>query len=590
MKLARKGNIVEARKLYAAVLGAYPHNQQARKGLEALQSNELGPLQAQINIAIGFYSNGQIAEALSIVKTLVQDYPKEPVLFNISGVCYKAIGQLQDAVADFEKAVNIKPDYAEGHFNLGITLKELNQLDAAAESYERAISIKPDYAEAFNNLASVQRKLGFLDTALNNYRKALVIKSKYAEAHYNLGLTLHDLGHQNSAIKSYAKALAIRPNIAEWHFNYGIVLMELGQKEDAIKSYEKALSIQPSYAEAHLNLSALKRYTSDDPQIGVMESFIANDEISQFDRTYLCFALAKVFEDLRVQDEQFKYLHEGNRLRKLELNYSLDRAQELSSFTKKLFSSPDFIAEKSFPFEASTIRPVFILGMPRSGTSLVEQIVASHHSVYGGGELNTMANLISKVLKSHPDHIENGLPKEAYASLRQQYLEYLSSFNASETIITDKMPLNFRYIGFILTAFPEAKVIHLKRDARAVCWSIYKHYFTKGNGFSFNQEDLAGFYGLYKDLMAFWHQLFPDKIYDICYEELTTNQETETRKLLNYCELDWDEGCLNFHTSKRAVKTASAMQIRQKMYQGSSEAWKKHEAYIQPLLNALSRY
>ena len=185
----------------------------------------------------------------------------------------------------------------------------------------------------------------------------------------------------------------------------------------------------------------------------------------------------------------------------------------------------------------------------------------------------------------------NGLPKKAFLSIRKQYLDSLSRFNVPENIITDKMPLNFRNIGFILSAMPEAKIVHLKRDARATCWSIYKNYFhSKGNGFSYNQEDLAGFYALYTELMAFWHQLFPGKIYDICYEDLTTNQEEETKNLLKYCELEWDESCLNFHNSKRAVKTASSLQVRQKMYQGSSEAWKKHEAYLKPLIKALSSY
>ena len=153
------------------------------------------------------------------------------------------------------------------------------------------------------------------------------------------------------------------------------------------------------------------------------------------------------------------------------------------------------------------------------------------------------------------------------------------------------MPSNFRYIGFILSAFPEAKIIHLKRDARATCWSIYKNYFdSDGIGYSYDQNDLAQYYGLYSDLMSFWHERFPDQIYDICYEDLTTNQEDETRKLLEYCDLDWDEKCLNFHSNKRAVKTASALQVRKKMYQGSSEAWKKYEAYLQPLIKGLKSF
>ena len=183
------------------------------------------------------------------------------------------------------------------------------------------------------------------------------------------------------------------------------------------------------------------------------------------------------------------------------------------------------------------------------------------------------------------------MPDKAFLSIRKQYLDSLSRFNVPEKIITDKFPLNFRNIGFILSAFPEAKIIHLKRDARATCWSIYKHYFSDtGNAWAYNMDELAGFYGLYTELMAFWHQLFPNKIYDMNYEDLTTNQEEETRKLLKYCELDWDENCLNFHTSKRVVETASALQVKQKMYQGSSEDWKKHEAYLQPLIKELSSY
>jgi hypothetical protein len=185
----------------------------------------------------------------------------------------------------------------------------------------------------------------------------------------------------------------------------------------------------------------------------------------------------------------------------------------------------------------------------------------------------------------------NKLPETAFLSIREQYLDVLSNLNVPESVITDKFLLNRQYIGFILTAFPEAKIVHMKRDARATCWSIYKHYFSSaGNGWAYNLDDVARFYGIYSNIMDFWHQLFPGKIYDMCYEDLTTNQEEETKKLLQYCELDWDENCLSFHKNKRTVETASSVQVREKMYQGSSEAWKKHKAYLKPLIKALSSY
>ena len=173
--------------------------------------------------------------------------------------------------------------------------------------------------------------------------------------------------------------------------------------------------------------------------------------------------------------------------------------------------------------------------------------------------------------------------------IRKEYLNSLSKINANEKVITDKWPLNFRSIGFILSAFPQAKIVHLKRDARATCWSIYKHYFSdNGNGWAYNFDDLAKFYSLYVELMNYWHELYPGNIYDISYEELTSNQEKETRKLIEYCGLDWDPNCLNFHENKRDVKTASALQVRKKMYQGSSDAWKEYSDYLTPLNEALN--
>ena len=339
-----------------------------------------------------------------------------------------------------------------------------------------------------------------------------------------------------------------------------------------------------------------------------MQSLLSTGNLSQSERIHLCFALAKVYENLGNQDELFKFLHEGNRLCKEESDYSLDKAKNLFSFIKGLFSTLPTVIEQSQSFEPSTIRPIFIVGMPRSGTTLVEQIISSHHAVYGAGELTAVPTLIGQEVKNHITQGSNiasttigdmklniantySLPEEAFLSIRQEYLAELSRFDVPENVITDKLPLNFQYIGFILSAFPEAKIVHLKRDARATCWSIYKcHFKNKGNGFSYNLDDLTGFYGLYVELMDFWHKLYPGKIFDICYEDLTTHQEEETRKLLQYCELDWDENCLNFHKNPRAVKTASSLQVKQKMYQGSSEAWKKHESYLQPLVKALSSY
>jgi len=592
-KIAKKGEIEEARKLYTSVLKDSPNNQEAKNGLLALDlaKKNLSPPKAEIHSAISLINNGQAQEALETIEVLIKDYPREPLLFNIRGVCCKAIGQLDGAVKSFEKALAIKPEYAEAQYNLGVILKELGQVDAAMKCYEKALTIKHEYPNAHNNLGQIFLELRQLDAAVDHFEWAVAFKPDFAEAHNNLGVTLQELQQWDESIKSYEKAIDIKPDYAEVYNNLGITYHQLLQRDSAIKNYEKAIAIKSNYGTAHHNLSALKKYAASDSQISLMESHLSSTDLSPLDRKFLCFALAKAYEDLGNQEELFNVLSEGNQLRRQELNYSFDKSQNYHSIIRKLFSQSSSTIGESLSYETSSIRPVFIVGMPRSGTSLVEQIVASHHAVYGAGELNTLTKLITQKLKEHYTQDNDSLPEKAILSIRQQYLDSLSRFNVPENVITDKWPLNFRNIGFILSAFPEAKIIHLKRDARATCWSIYKHYFSDaGNGWAYNMDDLAGFYGLYAELMNFWHKLYPDKIYDICYEDLTTNQEEETRNLIKYCELDWDENCLSFHDNKRVVKTASSIQVTKKMYQGSSEAWKKHEVYLKPLIKALSSY
>ena len=187
------------------------------------------------------------------------------------------------------------------------------------------------------------------------------------------------------------------------------------------------------------------------------------------------------------------------------------------------------------------------------------------------------------------NYFEEFISNEELLLIRNNYLQYISSLKINNNIFIDKMPLNFRHIGFILAAFPEAKIIHMKRDSMATCWSIYKYYFN-GNLYSYNQKDLGNYYKLYEDLMRYWDKKFPTKIYNISYEDLTLNQEQQTRKLVDYCGLDWDENCLNFYKNKGAVKTTSALQVRQKMYQGSSEVWKKYENHLEELITVLDYY
>ena len=540
----------------------------------------------EVEFVYGLYSKGNVEDAIKQIKVLNEKYPNQPLLFNLIGACYKETGQLEGAVKMFRIAVSIEPSYAEAYFNLGAVLSDLDQKEEAVESYKKAITIQPNYYDAHNNLGNALLELGHIDFAIESLEWAVAYKHDFAEAFNNLGNAYNECGKVDKAIENYKKAITYNSNYEKAYFNLALVYKDLGKKEDFIENIEKALSLNPNWGHAYYHLSRVKKYKTNDPQIDQIKLALESDNINSIDLIGLNFALSKVYEDLENHEEQFKFLNEANSLRKKELNYTIDKDRKLFSRIKQTFKYPPEILDIS-ETKSSSKRPIFIVGMPRSGTSLVHQILDSHGSVHGAGELNHINKFVTPLLKGYNEENNKYFSKNDLLSIREQYLGLLPIPNIHENIIVDKMPLNFRYLGFILSSFPEAKVIHMNRDPMATCWSIYKYEF-RGNAYSFNQEDIAIYFGLYKELMDFWKKLFPKKILDICYEDLTISQEEETKKILKYCELDWDENCLYFHANKTAVKTTSSMQVRRKMYQGSSEAWRKYEPYLQPLIKGLS--
>lgn len=539
----------------------------------------------EVESAHKLYSSGRTDEAIKSIKELNEKYPNQPLLFNLIGACYKEIGQLEGAVKMFRVAISLEPKYAEAYFNLGSVLNSLDQKDNAVECYKTAIKISPNYFEAHNNLGNLLIELGQLEPAIESLEWAVAYKHDFAEAYNNLGNAYNDYGKVNKAIDSYRKAISSNPNYAKAFLNLALVFKDLGDKDNFIENIEKALSLNPNWGHAYYHLSRIKKYKGNDPQIDQMKFVLQNESLDSIDRIGLNFALSKVYEDLENHEKQFEFLNEANSLRKKELNYSIEKDQKLFARIKETFESPPSII--SLPkSRLKNVRPIFIVGMPRSGTSLVHQIIDSHNAVYGMGELNNLNKFVVELLKSFDKKVNKCFSENDLIFLNNQYIDSLPISGIDEKVVVDKMPLNFRYIGFILSAFPGAKVIHMKREPMATCWSIYKHEF-RGNAYSFNQNDIASYFQLYKDLMGFWEKLFPNKIFNVCYEDLTLNQEKETRTILNFCELDWDKNCLNFYENKTTMKTTSSMQVRQKMYQGSSEVWKKYENYLQPLIKGL---
>ncbi|MBT6169586.1 MAG: tetratricopeptide repeat protein [Flavobacteriaceae bacterium] len=550
-----------------------------------MKDKQIRPNQNQVESVFSLYKNGQIKEALKDIKVLNAKYPNQPILFNIAGACYQGMGELEVAAKMFKTATMISADYAEAHFNLGVVLQELNKKDASIESYRKAIAISPKYPNAYNNLGNIFLSLGQLDSAIESFEWAIAHKHDFAEAYNNLGNAYNESLEPEKAIINFQKAISYNSKYEKAYFNLALVYKDLGNKEAFINYIEKVLALNPNLGHAYYHLSHVKKFTKDDMQIKQMQRALKIGSLDSIDRIGLNFALAKVFEDLEEPERQFMFLNEANNLRKKELNYTINKDKKLFARIKETFNKLPAVLEIN-ESKPTSIKPIFIIGMPRSGTSLVHQIIDNHYAVHGLGELNYLNKFVVPLLKTYNSKKKESFSNADLMTLREKYLDSLPIRGFEENIIIDKMPLNFRYVGFILTAFPEAKIIHMERNPMASCWSIYKNEF-RGNAYSFNQSDIAEYYGLYKDLMDFWNKLFPDKILNFCYEDLTKNQEIETKNLLRYCELDWDENCLNFYNNESAVKTTSSMQVKQKMYQGSSDAWKKYESFLQPLIKGL---
>ena len=526
--------------------------------------------QQKVEEAIEAYS-----KALSIKPNYVE------VHYNL-GNAFRDQEKLQEAIEAYGNALSIKPDHADAYLSLGNALKEQGKLDQAIEAYSKALSIKPDYADAYLNMGVTLKEQGKLDEAIVASHKALSIKPDYVEAYLNMGAIFEDQEKLDEAIGAYNKAISIKPDYADAHLNIGNVLKVQRTLDEAIEAYNKAISIKPDYADALLNISSIRKFTRKDEQFLQVQELYKSDGLSDEKRCKISFTLAKMYEDVGELDQAFRHLFAGNALRKKLLKYSFK--QDVDLFNRLKETQPHF-SINSLEIKESSIKPtpIFILGMPRSGTSLVEQIISSHSKVAGAGELKLVQHL-GKKLPLSPKSISI----EAISEFRQRYLSELSKLSHGKHFVTDKMPHNFLFIPLICAAFPEAKIVHVQRSPAATCWSNYKQYFAvEGLGYCYDLKDVVSYYSLYSDLMEFWQSEYSDRIYNLNYEKLTTDQEGETRELIDILGLDWNKACLSPHKNKRRVRTASIQQVRKKVYQGSSEVWREYEPYLGRAFNNL---
>ena len=454
--------------------------------------------------------------------------------------------------------------------------------EKGVERLVQALAITPNNPAGWSNLSEGWRRLGRLDDAVETSRKAIALKPDFAEAHGNLGVTLQKLGRLDEAEASLKQAIALKPDYAEAYYNFGVTLQELDRLDEAEVSLKKAIALKPDFAEAHLNITSMKKFNAQDEQYFKMLEQYSDKNISEEQRCHINFGLAKACEDLGDFEQAFTHYSEGNVLRKKLLNYDIN--QDLEMFRKIKSNYPQIVQKSLEPDKLSkNSMPIFIVGMPRSGTTLVEQIISSHSQVTGAGELS-FANQFGAAIATGFSEAND----ESLLNFRGKYLKKLKNVSNGNLIVTDKMPQNFRYLGLLAAAFPGAKIVHVKRTPAAVCWANYKQCFaSKDIGYCYAIDDILSYHKLYENLMEFWAKKLSKRIYNLDYELLTVNQESETRQLIEYLGLDWDENCLSPQNNTRSVATGSNLQVRQKVYQGSSEQWKKYEPFLNGAFDGL---
>jgi tetratricopeptide (TPR) repeat protein len=541
-------------------------------------------LNATLQTAVRRHHAGELEPAEALYRQVLAADPDNFDSLRLLGLIAAQGGRNAEAADLIGRAVAVNAGVAETHNHLGVVLQRLGRAQDAAQAYERAVALNPALAEAHNNLGAAHRELGRLDAAVEAYDRAIALKPDYAEAHNNLGVALRELGRTEDAAGAFERAVAHRPAYAKALVNLGVARQELGRNDAALEALDATLALDPSSAIAWHARSDLKRFAADDPDIPRMEALLA-DATADEARIPLAFALGKAWLDAGDIDRAFDRFDAGNAWKRAAFDYAV--ADDVALFER---------IAAAFPGDAgrtggyTSELPVFVVGMPRSGTTLVEQILASHPRVRGAGELGVLEGVVGDAIGA------DGYPERAAAlsaadleALGRRYVECVEPFAAGRKRVVDKMPSNVVYAGLIHRMLPNARIIHCRRDPADTALSCYTKLFTGHQRFAYDLAELGRYYRAYDRLMTHWRAVLPaDRFLEVHYEDVVEKLETEARKLIAFCGLDWDAACLDFHATQRGVRTASAVQVRRPIYRASVGRWKAYTHRLTPLLTALT--
>lgn len=599
------GKLAEAESAYQAILQAEPENVDALNLLGVLYTNNFRPdaavlcisralklqhrqPEAHANIALAYKDQGQLELAVKHFRESIRQDPWQAMVYNNLGNVLREMSQPREAIRVYESALKLDGEFAQCWCNLAAALNEDEQRKPALRAVERALSLEPTMAQAHNNKGDISLAEGKYDEALACYRRATELNPKYVTALINMARTLRDMDRPGEALEIFQHALQLEPNNPEAHHAMGVLQEQVGNQTGAAEAFQSALKVAPGMAIAHYFLAQLRGRKISDQEFSAMLALREHQRMSPHDRMFLSFGLARAYEQQKDYDRAYECIAQGNRIKAEQQPYDdVDTRKFVDSLAD---TAAALAARLGFAAGIDDERPVFVLGMPRSGTSLVEQVLASHSEVAAAGELPyayDMAHRVREVTgRAFPENLKLLSPQQL-RSLGEYYLSRHRRQNLDARRLIDKTPLNFQYIGLLGLALPGARFIHCYRDPVQNCFSIHKIPFDRKQAYAHSLTGIGQYYLRYWNLMQRWHQLFPGRILDVRYEDTVADLERQSRRMLEFLGLPFEAGVLEYHSNERLVKTPSASQVRQPIYGEALQSWKNYEKHLQPLLDSL---
>ncbi|MEI9989103.1 MAG: sulfotransferase [Rhizomicrobium sp.] len=515
------------------------------------ETERLAAARKNYEAAVGLHRAGELAEAERHYEAVRQAFPRHPGVLHGLGLIRLRTKRPEEAVAYLAEAAAAAPQNGAIQSDLGSAYLVLGRYGDAARSFEAAIKYRPGDAQALLGLGDALSVLGRVDAARSAFERVLAADAKNATAHFGLGSLAAQTGETAEARLAFERAIACAPKNAAYH---------------------RALAETARFVVGDTRLPALEALAREGPSLGDAQN------------VELHFALAKAYDDLARYDEAFEQMRAGNALKRTLISYDETSVAEFFTAIAAAFS-PALVRSRAGAGDLSDA-PVFVVGMPRSGSTLVEQILASHPDVYGAGELLVMNDLIADL----PDY-PSGIAAVSDAALRKfgrRYIEHMRALAPGAKRIVDKLPANFRHLGTIHLALPNAKIVHVRRDPMDTCLSCYSKLFLGGLNFAYDLGELGRYHKMYEVLTAHWHGVLPERVLlDVQYETLVDDFEAQARRIVAFCGLDWDARCLDFSRTERPVRTLSQSQVRQPLFASSIGRWRHYEKHLGPLIAAL---